>query len=152
MVKRGVGFLKSRRGMSPLIATVLLIAFAVAMGAMIMNWSSTLGESPGGPDCSGIKIVMNPVACYSGNAIKFNVRNDGAVVEELALKITDDLSESDFSLKNSRLRRGDSLEKEIPYAKSGSARVQVFPSVDFRGAVTPCEMAAFDFALEDCAI
>lgn len=30
--------LKSKRGVSPLIATVLLIAFAVALGAVVMNW------------------------------------------------------------------------------------------------------------------
>ncbi|NOZ80615.1 MAG: hypothetical protein GXP63_02985 [DPANN group archaeon] len=32
---------KSRRGVSPLIATVLLIAFAVALGAVVMNWGKT---------------------------------------------------------------------------------------------------------------
>ncbi|MBI4738325.1 hypothetical protein HY772_01970 [Candidatus Woesearchaeota archaeon] len=30
--------LKSKKGVSPLIATVLLIAFAVALGAVVMNW------------------------------------------------------------------------------------------------------------------
>jgi flagellin-like protein len=31
-------FLQNKRGISPLIATVLLIAFAVALGAVVMNW------------------------------------------------------------------------------------------------------------------
>lgn len=30
--------MKSKKGVSPLIATVLLIAFAVALGAVVMNW------------------------------------------------------------------------------------------------------------------
>lgn len=30
--------MRSKRGISPLIATVLLIAFAVALGAVVMNW------------------------------------------------------------------------------------------------------------------
>ena|SRR3989338_339870 len=36
--------LKSKRGVSPLIATVLLIAFAVALGAVVMNWGRTYVE------------------------------------------------------------------------------------------------------------
>ena len=50
MLKRGA-FFRSKRGLSPLIATVLLIAFAVSMGAMIMNWSTSIGEAEGPPDC-----------------------------------------------------------------------------------------------------
>src|SRR3989338_2966243 len=33
-----VAFFSGKRGVSPLIATVLLIAFAVALGAVIINW------------------------------------------------------------------------------------------------------------------
>ena len=32
----------NKRGLSPIIATVLLIAFAVAIGAMIMSWTSEI--------------------------------------------------------------------------------------------------------------
>jgi len=35
---------KSKRAVSPLIATVLLIAFAVALGAVVMNWGRTYVE------------------------------------------------------------------------------------------------------------
>ncbi|MFH1315895.1 MAG: archaellin/type IV pilin N-terminal domain-containing protein [Candidatus Woesearchaeota archaeon] len=35
---KNVKFLQNKRGVSPLIATVLLIAFAVALGAVVMNW------------------------------------------------------------------------------------------------------------------
>ncbi len=34
-------FTVSKKGVSPLISTVLLIAFAVALGAIVMNWGST---------------------------------------------------------------------------------------------------------------
>ena len=36
--KRGVTLFSSKRALSPLIATVMLIAFAVALGAVVMNW------------------------------------------------------------------------------------------------------------------
>ncbi len=32
---------QSKRGVSPLIATVILIAFAIGIGAVLMSWSST---------------------------------------------------------------------------------------------------------------
>src|SRR3989344_3674175 len=36
--KGGAQLFSSRRGISPLVATVMLIAFAVALGAVVMNW------------------------------------------------------------------------------------------------------------------
>ncbi|MCX6707647.1 MAG: hypothetical protein NT001_05920 [Candidatus Woesearchaeota archaeon] len=37
-------FIRSRKAVSPLIATVLLIAFAVALGAVVMNWGRSYVE------------------------------------------------------------------------------------------------------------
>ncbi|MBS3158744.1 hypothetical protein J4206_05650 [Candidatus Woesearchaeota archaeon] len=34
-----------KRGISPLIATVLLVAFAVALGAVVMNWAKGVEEA-----------------------------------------------------------------------------------------------------------
>jgi len=34
-----------KRGISPLIATVLLVAFAVSLGAVVMNWASGADEA-----------------------------------------------------------------------------------------------------------
>ncbi|MBU0666162.1 MAG: archaellin/type IV pilin N-terminal domain-containing protein [Nanoarchaeota archaeon] len=47
----------NKRGMSPIIATILLIAFAVAIGAMIMNWSSGIGDEEA--DCTTIPEMIN---------------------------------------------------------------------------------------------
>jgi flagellin-like protein len=146
-------FKGSRRGLSPLIATVLLIAFAVAMGAMIMNWSSNLGDAPGKPDCSGINIVMNPVICYTENMIKLNLRNNGAIVEEMKVKIADDSSESEVALKNSRLRKGDVLERELPYAKKGVASIAITPSINQNGKVVPCDEPAIRLDdIQECTV
>ncbi|MBS1266673.1 MAG: hypothetical protein MAG795_00641 [Candidatus Woesearchaeota archaeon] len=59
-----------KRGMSPIIATILLIAFAVALGAVVMN----LGRSGGGGSECGVfldfEIVKKdgkPKACLNNN-------------------------------------------------------------------------------------
>src|SRR3989338_6050937 len=44
--KRGVLY-SSKRAISPLIATVMLIAFAVALGAVVMNWGKGYIEDQG---------------------------------------------------------------------------------------------------------
>lgn len=43
--KRFSEFKKSKKAIAPLIATVLLIAFAVALGAVVMNWGKSYVES-----------------------------------------------------------------------------------------------------------
>ncbi len=45
--KRGVELFSSKRAISPLIATVMLIAFAVALGAVVMNWGKGYIEESG---------------------------------------------------------------------------------------------------------
>jgi flagellin-like protein len=151
MLKRGV--FRSKRGMSPLIATVLLIAFAVAMGAMIMNWSSSLGQSLAdeAPDCLGVRLVENPVICYAENIINLKIRNEGDVVEDLTVTVSDENSENDLNLKNSRLRRGDELSKEIPFKKTSQTYVGITPSVDNNGVVAKCEYPVLEIDdLPDC--
>ena len=39
----------NKRGISPLIATVLLVAFAVALGAVVMSWTSGVEAEPDEP-------------------------------------------------------------------------------------------------------
>jgi len=51
----------NKRGLSPIIATILLIAFAVAIGAMIMSW--TAGIVKEAPQCDELpEHIINPNA------------------------------------------------------------------------------------------
>lgn len=59
----------NKKGVSPLIATVLLISFAVALGAVVMNWAGSL--SHGSELCEGASVQIaqaNAVKqiCYDG--------------------------------------------------------------------------------------
>ena len=86
----------NKKAVSPLIATVLLIAFAIALGAIVMNWGKTWVEEEmesgqeefyASKECDrdiqlGIKSIGNrPQLCYSyssGNlTIEFMVSNGG---------------------------------------------------------------------------
>jgi len=48
----------SKKGISPLVATVILIAFAVALGAVVMNLGATIGGSKISP-------LMEPSECQA---------------------------------------------------------------------------------------
>lgn len=65
----------NKRGLSPIIATILLIAFAVAIGAMIMSW--TAGIVKDAPECSDLpEDIIKPSAfCkISSNVIAPQIR------------------------------------------------------------------------------
>jgi flagellin-like protein len=98
--------LNNKRGISPLIATVLLIAFAVALGAVVMNWGknyvqkTAVGAQQSGQakqKCTNTNldfIVVSgiPKICYSGNLtntqeIQFTLKNQ-ASHELLGLQVS----------------------------------------------------------------
>src|SRR3989338_5405981 len=56
----------NKKAVSPLIATVLLIAFAVSLGAVLLTYMTSLGE------CGGVSIEIptvddEPQICYNSN-------------------------------------------------------------------------------------
>ena len=53
-----------KKGISPLIATVLLIAFAVALGALVMTYSGSLSEC-GKIDIEISEVGGSPQICYN---------------------------------------------------------------------------------------
>ena len=78
----------NKRALSPLIATVLLIAFAVAIGAVLMAYSGTLGEC-GGTETNIPLNSGSPDICYdeTKQTLKFSLENLGKEDLEL-LKLT----------------------------------------------------------------
>ena len=138
-VKRG------KRGISPLIATVLLVAFAVAVGVMIMNVRNPPKGT--GADCSGVNLELQiingkPLLCYDtlNNKINVMVRNTGNVdVEKLKLIVTAaDFTRDEFEIEGSAIKVGNIITKQVDYVKSGTFKVEFAPMVRFGGTISPC--------------
>ena len=140
-------FSQQKKGMSPLIATILLIAFAVALGTMIITWAPQLGEKKG-PDCSAISMFISPYLCYAENMIKMSIRNTGAPVAGLTLRIVDDTGETIKTLPNSSLGKGRLFKREIPYiiSKTAPTRVTLIPSILFNEEVVQCDKPVIDIS------
>ncbi len=100
-MKKGL-FFRNKRGVSPLIATVLLIAFAVALGAIVMSWGrsyivQTQNDVRQKGDtqmmCSSdvsvtpLRTVNQIAICYEDSAnastngtLSYTIKNDGSKV------------------------------------------------------------------------
>jgi len=77
----------NKKGVSPLIATVLLISFAVALGSVVLQWGKSLPISNPRDICSGVAMKIRSVndaeICYSGSGqdayINFIIDNNGEI-------------------------------------------------------------------------
>ncbi|MGV8141428.1 MAG: archaellin/type IV pilin N-terminal domain-containing protein [Candidatus Woesearchaeota archaeon] len=143
MFKRGVS-IHGRRGISPLIATVLLIAFAVSIGTMIMNWGK---DAVAVGDCSETKLEVQmlnerPVFCYDvlNNKINVMVKNVGSTeIDSLKMRIiTPDFKTEDVNVLDSTIKSGDIMTKNIDYSRSGTFRVEIIPIIEIGGKERIC--------------
>ncbi|MBI4438401.1 hypothetical protein HY640_00550 [Candidatus Woesearchaeota archaeon] len=155
---------RGKRGVSPLIATVLLIAFAVALGAVVMNWGRTYTEntvanvekkSDVDVKCSLdvqmklLELSDKPQMCVgewgTNSYINFTAINVGTKkIDGLRVTVIGDGNPglvSNTSISNSSMVIGGAVKLSIPYAVSsvGSLKkVLVIPVVDINGIQTPC--------------
>ena len=143
----------NKRGVSPLIATVLLISFAVALGAVVMNWGRNLDISKPGDVCSGISIKIRNIddaqACYMGSGqdayIHFIIDNTGNKnIDGLGIWITGEkgtilLDFNDLPIKASELL--DIKDQSIKYNLGGYgsiSNIQFFPKIKIGDSIEIC--------------
>src|SRR3990170_7887625 len=95
-----------KKAMSPLISTIALIGFAIALGGIVMGW----GERNYGPDekkgcdAASVKLIAYgdyEGACTSAEGIKFTIQNDGQVALEgiKVIAVSDEVN--DFTVTES---------------------------------------------------
>lgn len=135
-----------KKGMSPLIITILLIALAVSLGAMIMSWSSGAANSPE-LTCSDAKLEVQvafgqELLCYNeaDGKLRVIVRNTGSnIIDSLTFRrITLDFKTRDIKLPNSYLGLGKVYESEISFQMEEKVHVEIIPSVIVDGEELLC--------------
>ncbi len=137
----------NKRGMSPLLLTIILIAFAVALGAMIMSWGADRASTQSG-SCQNSNIVVQTafnkeMFCYNQatNKLKLVVKNSGKQkIEELIFRrISADLSVRDISLPSSMMEPGRLYEAEIPYEPTAKTHIELVPKILVDNAPVLCD-------------
>lgn len=139
MLKRG------KRAISPLIATVLLIAFAVSIGTLIMNIGKDVLANVG--DCTDVKMEVQtingkPLFCYDDTNDKINmmIKNTGGVdIKYVRLGITTtDFNHEEINVEDSALKAGKTLTKSVDYSRGGNFKTEIIPIITASGKETAC--------------
>ncbi len=113
----------NKKGISPLIATVLLIAFAVALGAVVMSWGKayvTMDDTERfACNKAEIKIheIQGPELSFSrsGNYVSFMVDNTGSIdITGIRVWV---IGEKETQIANieEEIKQGYPLRKKIDY-------------------------------------
>lgn len=134
-----------RKGMSPLLVTIFLVAFAVALGAMVMSWGSG-GEGRDSSTCDSVSISPqmlggDELICYNRSAgrLKVVVINSGDVDLQGVVnrQIDSDYDAKDEVISNSDLREGQVLSTELVLSP-GRVRVELIPVISVLGDEVLC--------------
>ncbi|MBS3105628.1 hypothetical protein J4234_05200 [Candidatus Woesearchaeota archaeon] len=144
MNSRMQGIFSSKKGVSPLIATVLLIAFAVALGSVVMNWGLNLNIGKSADMCRNVEIKLRNIdmseVCFGGfgprGYVNFIIDNTGTIdINGLAVWIVGEKGTMLFDLDNILIGKGslyDKKDKEVIYdfsAFGNIKQVQFIPKV-----------------------
>ena len=143
----------NKRGVSPLIATVLLISFAVALGSVVLNWGRNLDISKPGDKCAGISIKLRSVnnieVCYAGSGqegyINFIIDNGGNTdIDGLGIWITGEKGTKLLDFNDFSIKKGDLLsikDNSVKYdfdAYGAIKHIQFFPKVKLDESIDIC--------------
>ncbi len=134
-----------KKGMSPIIATILLIAFAVALGAMIMTWGSTIvaGDQLANV-CEQAKIEMRGQLCYKNGNVKIDVKNSGTeTIQSLILEIKGEEYDQQYELKQ-KLDPQGAMSQEVPASRTTNPVVLLIPKVKLDEENQACPQPAFN--------
>ncbi len=146
------GFFKSKKGVSPLIATILLIAFAVALGSVVMNWGLSLELGKSGDKCRNVDIRIRNVdvseVCYGGigqnGYINFIIDNAGSDINGMSIWVIGEKGTMLFDVDNILIKKGTLYEKEdkevtYDFLTYGSIKqVQFIPKIKLEQSLEVC--------------
>jgi len=146
--------IKNKKGVSPMIATILLIAFAVALGAVVMSWGRNVDlsvETQTSEKCARVSISVEkvdgvPQVFYGGTGkdgyIKFIIENNGNEdIEGIIVWVIGEKNTNTIDLEQSSIKVGYPLMKEIKhdFSKYGEIKkLKFIPKINMGNSVITC--------------
>lgn len=109
-----------KRGIAPVISTILLLMFASALGIIVMSWGRTATVAADKPDCSQTSLNIieynnKKQICYTDNKLYFTLENNGQI-EISGFKVIVismyDIKQIDL---NKNMNVADIIREEIAY-------------------------------------
>ena len=154
--------LQSRKGISPLIATILIIGFTVALAAVIMTWgqsfvngitASTEANTEKQLACTQVLLkIIDACSDIIAEEVQISISNDGKQkMESLIVRIHSqigNMATTNFG--------GNSLDplaiKTVaePFADAGEVRlIEVIPTIKIRDGFSTCSNSLVSFGDQD---
>jgi len=92
--KRGLSFINDKKALSPLVATMLLVVFALVIGTITMNWGKSYVE----------KIKEEPIPETFDSAVIISIKDIDTPLKELQIQhITGKITKEEYLEKESLL-------------------------------------------------
>lgn len=150
-----------KKAVSPLIATVLLIAFAVALGAVVMNWGSAYVKSTQESTsqryqtdvgCTQelqfdiVKISGIPQICNTSTSVNFTIENGPYIgIDGMQIYVIGEKEVYKTILENLTLLPADIRKVGLPYEVSTNGTIQqirLIPFIKVNDARSICSQRA----------
>ncbi|MBW2980439.1 hypothetical protein KY360_03420 [Candidatus Woesearchaeota archaeon] len=128
----------NKKGISPLISTLLLIFFAIALGLVVMSWGKAAQiEEHEAATCEDVsldivKVGEEPQLCYIDGKLKYTVENAGsAYIDGIKLFIIAD--EIEKIEQDNYILPADIVNLETAYQKTPIKKVKITPRITVEG-------------------
>jgi flagellin-like protein len=128
----------SKKGVSPLIATVLLIAFAVSLGAVIMNLGMSLSSPCETAKIEAFMVSNSPRICFDPQkkVLESTITNAGTKIDGYRISVVgDSLSEKDVLGTLEALARS---VHQLSYTGAKVDAVTFVPIITHNNQLTMC--------------
>jgi len=133
-----------KRGIAPVISTILLLMFASALGLIVMSWGRNASISEEKPTCDKtslhvIEYANKPQICSTGKKLQFTLENNGntnlAGVKVIIIS-AQDISQSEMTRK---MDVADIVKEELDYTASGDIlKIKFVPKIEYDNTLELC--------------
>ena len=134
----------AKKAIAPLISTVILLLFAIALGLLVMSWGNSYTNGENAAECSDVSLNLQSIEgkeliCYKSNKIFFTVENDGAaVINGLRIIVIGEEGISDQQ-EEFILGIGDIKKGSLGYGNAGKIqKVKLEPVIGSTEGLRPC--------------
>jgi len=156
----------AKKGISPLIATVLIIGFTVALAAVIMIWGQSFSKSVQKSTEQSAKVQLvcaQDVAfemeslCYHGNKVYIIVKNNGNVeIEKYIVRMFKDANTAESANIDKKITpfaiSTHDFEVSSPEFAQSIEKVELIPIVKVEGKDVTCQnnILGYDVEISEC--
>ena len=154
---------KTKKGISPLIATVLLVGFVIAIAALLWMWwgnivkeqaEKTAAQSQGKMVCSSeVGFSVTDASCYNSTHILLYLENKGITkIDDFRIQISGANQQGTVTLSDS-LEKTESKQTSVPANQSSFGaitKVTVMPIVIRQSSPITCKDQAIEIIPAPC--